>query len=309
MATTVENLESVFAGQGRKIVGAFAYWSLEGVCVRRDVWRDAMDAIGLGRAVGREPRPEALFSYAVGLAKTGVKGVLLRRLSRYSWAVVEEVRGEGDVLTHAHVITLYVDPAQPAGGVQASSVEGAGDAGRAALEVGVKIGQLYEHIRDHVLTADLSTMLTTAMHGSTVRPMLGAISLRERTGGLYLLPSGSVAQAKQLAAAVNALPGGSRVEVLTLYADAENLATAAASAKASFTGQLNELRAELAAFRELAVAAGTGATDRNVDVRLGRLNSLDERVSMWADVLGDVRAELVAGIEAAKAEVVAALAL
>jgi hypothetical protein len=305
MGTTVENLESVFAAQGRKVVGAFCYWSLSNVCVARDEWRETMDKLGLGRAVGRSPRPEAVLSDAVGLAKTGVKGVLMRRLDRYSWAVVEEVRTADDVLTHTHVLTLSV----PASGGNMQTLAVVPVVGQAAEDVAKKVAAGFDKIVANVLTADLSTMLTTAMHGSTVRPMLGAISLRDRTGGLYLLPSGSVAQAKALAAAVNVLPGGSRVEVLTLYADQENLAAAAASAKASFTTQLNELREELATFVEDIKASGKEVNDRNTDVRLGRLNSLDARVDMWSDVLGDVRSELAASIAAAKAEVVAAMAL
>ena len=312
METIVQNLEAVFAAGGRKVVGAFCYWSLSNVEVNRQLWRDTMESIGLGRAVGREPRAEAMLSDAAHLARSGADGILLRRVDRYSWGIIEEVRGESDnVLSHSHDLTLTVQPsAVPVGQrVLVFAVAGAPVAGDQAQRVAAKMVAACENIAQNVLTTDLSTMLTTAMHGSTVRPMLGAISLRDRTGGLYLLPPGSVVQAKALAAAVNALAGGSRVDVLTLYADDENLATAAQSAKASFTAQLNVLREELAAFQAEAKGATKDVTDRNVDVRLGRLNSLDQRVSMWSEVLGDVRAELVASIEAAKADVVAALGL
>lgn len=312
MNDVARQLEQVWKAQGKSVLGAMVYWSLGGVHWERDTMRAQWEALGLGAAIGRDPRPEALLSEAVGKALAGTKALLCRRLSRFSWAIVEELNAKAEdtkaaKLAHKHVITLAVgaDPGLP-GVLTWELVESA--AAVKSFELLDKIKAAYADLREYACTSDLSTALVEALQGTMRNPMLSAISLRETAGGLYFVPASQVERMQQLADLVREHTG-SRVNVLKLYADESNLATAAEAASASFTAQLNELRGELKAFVAERKAEGAEMTENHLETRVKRLQALGARVDVWADILGDVAGDLRKTIEVAKVEVATEMGL
>jgi hypothetical protein len=302
-------LEAVFQAQGQQVLGALVYWSLAGVHWEREAMRAEWNALGLGRAIGRDPRPEALLTDAVYAARAGAKDVIFRRLSRYEWALVEESRTAGDVLAHVHAVTLRVVPATTPGVAdrfESEDVAGAtastAERHASTLALAAKVERGFADAKEFAGTSDLSNGLTTALHGTTRDALLAGISLREGTGGLYFVPAAQVDRARALAALVNRSTASS-VYVLALYADEANLETAAKAAKASFTAQLNALRSELREFVQERKDAGEEIKESHLETRVRRLQSLQDRVGLWTEVLGGVAAELTGSIEAAKAEV------
>lgn len=318
MTTTTEtlsDLQAVFASQGTHMVGAIVMWSLRDVHAERGELRAALEAIGLGVACPRDPKPERILAKAVEACGSGQRGILVRRLSKSTHAIIQERETDSEVLELDHTITMGlatvegVTSAVSKSLAQAEETAGAPEPSDRALALAAKIGAEYDRIRKFANTDDMSVILTTAMLGTYRDNMLGALSLREGTGGVYFVPGSQIPTLVKLQELLHGLPGNSRMTVLSIYGDTANLAETAATARASFTAKLNELRQELGAFVQTLKSGDKEGTESHAETRLRRLDNLRDRVDMWGDILGDVRAELFTGIESAKAEVVKALGL
>jgi len=288
---------------GARPVAAFVFWTLAGVSIDRARFRARMEAIGLSKAVGRDPRPEALLSQAVvdssrGLGRSG--GLLFRRLGRYAHAIVEQVHIPAGGLRLTHTLTIrLVD------GV--ATIEEVGlESSTKARELAARVLERFEYVRDHVESGELSNAITTAMHGTLTDPMLASVSLRERAGGLYLCPAQSVEKSRMLATVVRE-ETSSTFHVLALYADEENLKAACDVARQSLAGRLNELRDEVAEFAAEMKAQDKETGDRNLSARLKRYDALRGRVEIYSDLLGSAKEDLLGGIEKAKGELAAQL--
>lgn len=308
MTEVTRQLQDYFEKRGENAIGALAYWTLSGVEVQRDAFREAMEAIGLGGAVARDPRPEALLSKAVDKVKPGLQGMYFRRLGRYEHALLVEHKDEEGRLHGSHVYTLRA--AEPAGGGawEAQAVGVVEQALPMAAAVAQKVCDAYRHARDYIDTADLSSTIVRALHGSYRDPMLAAVSLRETTGGLYFVPSQGLDKLRALAAYVRQ-QGGCTFAAFTLYADAENLEQAGQAAQRDFRTQLAETQKEVQGFLDGLRAKKGEATDRNLEVRLRRYDALRDRVDLWADVLGDARQGLLDTIAEAKTAMAAEMGL
>lgn len=315
MTKVEKNLAKFLEQGGAKVMGAVVMWALSGVKTPRAELRQAMEDIGLGKAVGKDPRPTRLLGKAVDACRSNAKGLLFRRLGRERWAIVEEV-ADGEQLGHKHSITLMVTRPDPDKDEWVPEAQMAPEANcdvnyatPDAHGLADRVIAAYEDVRLNASTEDLSKMLTAAMVGTAVTPMLGAVSLRENTGGVYFVPGASVAQVLQLKALVERLGGGSHLTALTLYGDQANLDEAAHAARASFTVKLNELKGELSTFVAEMTEGGKAFTSDHVGTRIKRLDALRERVDMWGGALGDVRAELEGSILEAQESVAEAMGL
>jgi hypothetical protein len=315
MTDTEKKLADFFKGGGSEVMGAVVMWSLSGVHAPRAQLREDLEAIGLGAAVPKDPRPERLLGKAVEASRSGARGLVFRRKSKREWAVVEEAEVEG-VLEMTHTITLGVEknPAdyfatmRPVRGSDGNHTDHP-EPSKAAKALADRVVAQYEDAREFATTDDLSIILTQCMGGTTKTPLLGAVSLRQETGGVYFVPGCSVEAVQQLKAVVERVAPASHVTVLTLYGAQENLEEAAHAARQSFQAKLNELRGELTDFVAEMKAGEKEMTDRHVATRVSRLDTLQERVDMWKGALGDVQDELVEAIGAAKTEVAKAMGL
>lgn len=304
MEAVVSQMQSVLGSAGDKVLGALVFWTLAGVRILRSELREEMGLLGLGGAVGRDPRPEALLAMACQRAQTGRKTVLFRRMDRYRWAIMFGERVEGDELKMEHHVTVCFRDGQ----VWLDKVGEPRDLSPDVVNAALAAQRFFIEASLYADTSELSETIVGALHGASRDPRLGGISLRERSGGLYFVPATTVDRTQALAAFVTRRAFGQLV-VLKLHGDAENLAAASMAAKQSFATQLRELREELVAFKAVSQEKGLSPTDRSIEVRVDRLSTLQDRVAMFSDVLGGLRDDLNASIEAAKAEVVRELGL
>lgn len=313
MTKTQEQIADYFRTGGKNLIGAVIMWSLASVHAPRQSLRAALEDIGLGKAMPKDPRPQRLLSKAVESARLGAKGFLFRKLSGGRWAIVQESESTTGELEHTHLITLYTTEVEdPAGSYfepRYTHVAVEAFKSKEAEALAHKVQEAYSDARDFANTDDLSGILTSAMGGTDRSPMLGAVSLRQGTGGVYFVPGPKVETVLRLKSLVERLGGSSHVTVLTMHSDAANLEEAAHAARASFAAKLNELQTELATFVAEMKEQKKAMTDRHVETRVRRLDTLRARVDMWNDVLGDVRGELNEQIETAKQEVAEAMGL
>ena len=299
MTGTEKQLNELF-GAGDHVIGAIVMWSLSGVRVTRDEFRSELEGIGLGSAMPRDPRPNKALATAVGSVKAP-QSLFPRRLSRDAWAVIRENEIDG-VMQHEHVLTIALDD----GTAKIAAISVLHD--DVAQTYATKIVARYCEVRRFVDTADVSTVMCSALRGTDVRAGMGAVSLRDRSGGVYFVPGPQVGVVKALKRVVER-HSTSHVTTLVLHGNADNLAEAAKVAGETFTAQLNDLRCGLEAFAAELQDAGKEATDRQIDTRVNHLQVLSDRVGLWSDVLGDVTAELQGKIEEAKRQVAGMLGL
>lgn len=293
-------------GQGAHTVAAMCWWSLDGVRVRRADLRAELTALGLGKAVQRDPAPHATLARAVRAADARCEGVVADRVGGRRWALLAsrtETAADGETLVlHDHVITLGTQD----GELVAAAVPGVAVTPAVGAAAAI-IAEEYRERREWMHGSELGATLVRALRGNGRRSLLGALSLRGRTGGVYLVPAGSLPALRALREVVQRAGKGSDLEIWPIAGDAATLEAASRAVRADVTSQLRELREELqgAATEITAVAEGEsdGMAARSCDVRLARVGVLTERVEMWADALGSSRAELLAQLDAAKAAV------
>ena len=70
------------------ILGAVAFWTLRGARMRRDDLRVALDAIGLGFAMPKDPKTQALLRMAVEHAKKAQPGLVFDRVTQTATEIV-----------------------------------------------------------------------------------------------------------------------------------------------------------------------------------------------------------------------------
>lgn len=312
VSATAERLEAVLSGVGSKTIGALVFWSLSGVDCSRDALRDAFTARGMAAAVPRDPRPTTLLSTAVKATGVGKANVLWRRAGS-GWALVleETVTENGATrLAHAHVATVKVDahleyvkrallqnPQRLAPELQWKFTGKPLQVHRAQV-IAAEVEQAYHRAKNYLETADLSVVLVNLMHGTSRDTLLGAVSLRQSTGGLYFVHASQVERARQVRDLVHQLAPKCSVVVMAITGEAENLEAAAQAARLGFVTQLNELRNEVTKF--LSETPRAEVSDRNINVRVDRYKQLSARVEIFRDILGSVAGELGSQIEAAR---------
>jgi hypothetical protein len=307
---TILQLETFLKAGGEKTIGAFCFWSLNGVHVERRTLREAFERIGMQAAVPRDPRFQTLLSTAMAKLPVGKRNVVARRHAG-GWAILVE---EQDLIEQKLKLMQVAHVAVASEASQVAEAR-AKNPSRMAPELrwkfmgtpshvqqGMKLAQEVElefcEARLFADTADMSTILTNCMHGTTKDAILGAVSLRQTTGGLYFVHATRVAAARELAELVQRLAPQSVVTVLSLTADQANLEAAATAARTSFSAQLAALRDEVEKFRSETPLGER--TDRNIATRAAHFAQLRARVELFRDVLGSVAGELASDIERAK---------
>ncbi len=311
---TVSHLGDFLASGGHKAIGALVFWSLAGVKCRRDELREALKEAGAGGAMGRDPGHEACLTRAVHAVQPGKPQLVVRKVAK-GWALViqgAEV-GEGGKLKLVHAATVKADPLEFAvkrrqeqnKGQLAHDLEWKFQAPAAELKavmpIAREVEEKYLETREWLDTAGLSEILVNAMHGTSKDQLLGAVSLRQSSGGLYFVHGSKLPLLLRLRGVVERFAPKCDINVMTITGSEDNLAAAGKAARAGFQHQLQELRKEVAEFR-----AGTELGKRregSITTRADGFRRLAARVEMFRDVLGDVAEELGAEIESARGEV------
>lgn len=296
---TAMKLGEVLGAQGLKTIGALAFWTLSGVRIRRDDLSAALDELGLGAAMVRKPKPASLLAESVKRVGMGQKGLIFRQMKK-EWALVVE-RGEGKRLRFTHVATFRCAEKGP--GIEVFEEEYFDGTENLKLAIEAQ----YREVLEYAHSTDLSAVLCSAMQGVGSDMMLGGLSLRQSTGGLYYVSAAKLDLLKRFAAMVNDKAPQSSIEVLTLTGDSENLDTAARNVRGNITTQLKETREEIKDFIKGLKEEGRSVRDNSLVVRAEQFKQLRGRVELFADVLGDSMAELKGQIEAARVELMAEL--
>lgn len=295
-------LSDFLSSGGTKTLGALVFWSLSGVNIPRGELRREFTDAGLQAAVPRDPKISTMLTTAVGDAMVGQRDLVARRFGA-GWAVQLEQKDPEDdrVLRYTQILTMVPTVAPTPDGIPiAWKYRGTVAQLARAQVVRDAIALKFAQTRDYLNTSDLSTILVNLMHGTSKDTLLGAVSLRERTGGLYFVHAKHLEDARLVREILERLSPKSVITIMTLMGDADNLAAAAAAARRSFETQLKELREEVLEFKATLAKDDKTATDRQVELRTDRYQQLRDRVLLFSDVLGDISGELTREIDAAR---------
>jgi hypothetical protein len=311
---TLSHLGDFLASGGHRTIGALVFWSLAGVRIERTALRAALGEAGLGAAMSRDPRHSASLTTAVHQVQVGKPNVLMRKVAK-GWALVLESPdpAQPGKLTHVHAATVVADPMEimverrrerhperPAPELD-WKFQAPAEALALVMPLAREVEEKFAETRSYLNTSDLGAILVNAMHGTTRDQLLGAVSLRQTTGGLYFVHGSKLPVLHALRSVVERLAPKCEINVLTITGSSDNLQAAGKAARASFQLQLAELKKEVSEFR-----AGTPLAqrqERSVVTRADAYRQLSARVELFRDVLGGIADELGEEIEGARAEV------
>ena len=299
---SLTDLKHHLAG-GTAPIGALVYWrGIHDVRIARAAFRAAFDAMGLGKAVGRDPKPEACLNMAAGVAvrRRDRKSTAKVQLKTKDTHAVYAVLMRRDVTTGALGETLqeprirYIEEARVGIDrkqsnptpqvVTASNV--AQDDGRDELIADMV--REYHDVMGCIRTQEASEALMLAMS------LLGGLSLRP---GVYFVPARSMATVVELKAFMESQ---SSVEIVAwdIAATDANAGEARRDARAAFLDRVKLLADECRTF-----TAGLGkeeASAKSINARIKRYHDLEGQTQLYADILGDYATELHSVITAAR---------
>lgn len=293
---TTEQIGAVLSATGTHTLGALVFWSLSAVRIERAALRAALAELGMAEAMPKDPSPKAALSKAVPAIIGSRKGLIARRIPGGFGLLVERIE-DGRRLDVTHVANVTTQD-------QEVLVEYLLEAGQIPED---EIRAEYEKVRTKVQTMDLSEVLTAALMGSPSKGLLGAISIRERTGGLYFVPGEQVARMQRLKATLETLAPLCTISVMTITGDRENLEQTASVARVTFSTQLATLRDELTEFQANLQVKGKTPNGYSISTRAEKYRELRDRVELFRAVLGDVATELQEQVDGAKQEMLKAL--
>lgn len=302
---SLDELKGALKGSG-SLLGWLVYWEgLAGVSIPRTAFRAAMEKMGLGAIIGRDPKAEACMSLAaqVVVRRQGKKAtpaqIKLKDKGRFStYAVcmrrdiagatqermrwIEEARVVLDRGQPSPTPTIVIEPGAP------------DDDSRDAL-----IADLVNEYRDtlsNIRTEEASEALSAAMgelSGLTLRP------------GAYFVPAASGAILVELREYFEA---HTRVAISCwdIAASSSNAGTAARSARQRFLDDVATLSEECRSFAD---SRGEEMTTKSVNARVKRFQELEGKVELYAGILGDLAEDLRGEITASRRQFLAAIGL
>lgn len=285
---------------GSRRIGALVYWrGLSDVRIDRRDFRYAFESMGLGEAVGRDPKPEACLNQAASGARRGrdkdsapVKVELVAKHTNAVYAVLMR-RDDGARVRYLEEARVAVARDQP----RPRPVVTMEPAALHDPEVGAVVDDIvakYYDVLDNILTLECSEALVAAMG------VLGGLPLRT---GVYFVPEVKLGTVRGLQAWLEAR--GIRLTCWDIAASDENAAEARTDAREAFITKVKDLTAECRKFAE----SREEVNARSVNARVRHFHALDSQVALYADILGDFRDEMVAAVGDARREFLASLGL
>jgi hypothetical protein len=301
---SLSDVQAVLAS-GDRIIGALVYWrALSTVRVPRDEFRDGFRRLGLGKALGRLPKPETLLHRACsramasqGKKQVPVKIALKTKGTHCVYAVLvrcdDHSAPEGARMRYLEDALITLDRGQPNPTPQVvlhHRAEGARTPAEFSHRDRVIEQALaaYSDLRDNVFTDELSDTLMRAMG------LLSAIPLRT---GVYFAPAVNLVAIRELQAFVAEKTTASITGWEIGESDA-NRHEAQEDARQSFRHRLGVL---VETCREFTDGLTEAAGDISVAARARQFKALEAECEVFADILGDYRDDLVASIAAAHA--------
>ena len=296
VAGTAELKREMAAGD--ELLGSLVFWTgLSDVRIPRQAFRDEFTRMGLGAAIGRDPKAEACLSQAAGQATTKLKrkGLAQVRLKDKGTHAVYAVLMRRDVtlpdqetrVRYLEEARIVIDRGQPSPKpVIVTADDVAQDDDRDEVIDAVCV--LYRDLLDNVHTEEVSEALMEAM------VLLGGLTLRP---GVYFVPA---ANAPQLQALRLFLESYTAINLSTwdISRTSANAEQSARDARATFLDKIHELGEECRAF--VAEKGEEEASAKSINTRIRRFTDLEGQVELFADILGDHAANLRATLEATR---------
>lgn len=279
-------------------LGAFVWWSLRGVDVERDEMREAFKAVGLERAVPRDPQPRAVMTRA---CREALRSVTMHRFDR--------VREDGEVITSAlsrcakdaaaesvtwtQVAIIRLDV--PSGTISTlvndpTDIE--------AAQIVQRAKDLYAHVARYASSDDLRTALGHAMNGRRRDLLLGAVNVN----GVHYVRREQLDRLGALATWVQTKSAG-EITIVTVERTSENEAQIASGAQATILSRVRELQGEADHIAELVQLASEDELDRVLQPYLDRFELIRSSIELYSDVLGQVREDLLKSEREARAAI------
>lgn len=292
---STSDLKNHLATQGTRVLGAIVAWTLSGFAIPRDVFREAMEDIGLGGAVGRDPKPITLARAAIADATTGrTKDTLIRQITKDDakvvWGVVRETRDRAAVeVKHAQRSRIALFPAQ--GTLVVDDID---------CDVSKAVQDRFEHRKANAVTVDVSKAVVTSIVGE-----MSGLKIAGR-GGAYFVRADHIATLRKLGAFLEREGGVDTIfTVLEITGDGDNLAQAGKRAAKELTQKVREVLAESRSFVGELRAKDSEAEvpERVMDTRMRRFREIRDQADLYADLLGELSSELKSELHGARMEV------
>jgi hypothetical protein len=288
MTPSINNLSDLKShlATGTKPLGALVYWSgISDVRIPRSTFRSEFERMGLGEAVGRDPKAEACLNMAAGVASRrqgkDVQPAKIQLKEKNTHAVyavlmrrdVASGFGEDGRVRYLEEARVMVDRNQHAPipqTVTASDVDQ--DDARDAV-IADMVAE-YHDILGNIRTQECSEALMKAIQ------LLGGLSLRP---GVYFVPAANLARLGDLK---QFMADHAKVEIAawSIATNDANLVQSRRDARAAFLDKVCVLVEECKAF---ASSKGDELTARSINARIKRFHDLDGQAGLYADILGD----------------------
>jgi len=292
MTPSINNLADLKShlATGTRPLGALVYWSgINDVRIPRSTFRSEFERMGLGEAVGKDPKAEACLNMAAGVASRrqgkDVQPARIQLKEKNSHAVYAvlmrrdvAIPGEDARVRYLEEARVMVDRSQHAPSPQivtASDVD-QDDARDAVI---ADMVSEYNDMLGNIRTQECSEALMKAVQ------ILGGLSLRP---GVYFVPAANLAQLGELKQFM-ADHAGVDISTWSIATNDANLVQSRRDARAAFLDKVSTLVEECKAF---ASSKGDELTARSINARIKRFHDLDGQAGLYADILGDQVTEL-----------------
>jgi hypothetical protein len=269
-------------------IGAITFWSLRGANARRDELRASLEELGL--SMPKDPKPQVRIRYALESARrrndtTIVFDKVSDTKSEIVYALSE--RGVNEVekkAAYEHRTRISLD-----------KISGALLLEDELDPVLCAVRDRYNELAIFASVYELGLYLTVALQGRTRDVGLGGVNLRGGTGGVYFVPRANMERLRCLAEIMDRaahfgamtvwpVPAGDRAHAQAHQAVRMDLAEQLRETKLSVTALLEELNEE--------PAGGWDPEGKRFVARAAAFQQIRARAELYADLLGDVREDL-----------------
>jgi hypothetical protein len=282
---------------GTKPLGALVYWNgLANVRIPRGVFRAEFERLGLGTAIGRDPKAEACLSMAASVASSSRKGAAKVKLKEKGTHAVYAVMMRRDITLPDHDLRLRlieeariaIDRGQPSPTPTVITADDvAPDDDRDAV-IDAVIAE-YTDLLANARTEEVSEALMEAM------VLLGGLTLRP---GVYFVPTANLGRLHDLRVFIEAYTSIA-ISAWDISTTDVNAAQTVRDARATFLDKIHELAEECRTYVE--AKGDDELTAKSINTRIRRFQDLDGQVELYADILGDQAKQLRTTLEAARA--------
>lgn len=303
--TSKETLRAHLKGTGG-LLGWLVYWEgLSGVRIPRTAFRAALESMGLGDVLGRDPKAEACMSIAakavVGRQKKNATPAQIKlkdkgRFSTYAICMRRDQAGATqDRMRWIEEARVVIDRSQPSPKPTVVVEPGVPDDDSRDSLISDLLSE-YQDTLDNIRTEEASEALSASMahlNGLTLRP------------GAYFVPASAGATLAELREYME-LHTRVLISCWEIGPSSANASTAARSARQKFLDDVAKLGDEC---REFADSRGEEMTTKSINARVKRFQELDGRVELYAGILGDLAVDLRTTIDATRKQFLAAIGL